>query len=374
MEIKKMFGVLVAALFVLSLLPFALAEDLPANDVKDKVSEVKDKKEKINDFKEAIKEQSGKVETAKDHVEEAKKALKEVKDREEYTKAKGILIEARQNLVEKKDQLLEVRKEFNECKQNKECLMEHAPYRIVVRENLLRMADVVLAHLEQMKQRVELSTMTAEEKAQLKTGLEERMTKIREAKDLILNAGADATKEEINNAIKLIREAWKDTQKTLSQTKEKLNEASLGNVVEKLEKLESKFARVEQRLKEKGVNTAPLSEVLGEFKAKIAEARKEYETARQKFADSKIAGKTVEESRALVKESQEHKKTAFQAIRDAREILKQVVKQLRNLNAVKEVEKEIEVGDEFSASENPQGNGTLQRVIFGRVRLLKPFS
>ena len=360
MEIKKMFGVLVAALFVLSLLPFALAEDLPANDVKDKVSEVKDKKEKINDFKEAIKEQSGKVETAKDHVEEAKKALKEVKDREEYTKAKGILIEARQNLVEKKDQLLEVRKEFNQCKQDKECLMEHAPYRIVVRENLLRMADVVLAHLEQMKQRVELSTMTAEEKAQLKTGLEERMTKIREAKDLILNAGADATKEEINNAIKLIREAWKDTQKTLSQTKEKLNEASLGNVVEKLEKLESKFARVEQRLKEKGVNTAPLSEVLGEFKAKIAEARKEYETARQKFADSKIAGKTVEESRALVKESQEHKKTAFKAVRDAREMLKQVVQQLRNLNAVKEVEKEIEVGDEFSASENPQGNGTLQ--------------
>lgn len=355
MEIKKMFGVLVAALFVLSLLPFALA-DVPEGAV----SEAKDKKEKTKDFKEALKEQSDKVGAAKGHVEEAKKALKEVNDREEYTKAKGILIEARQNLVEKKNKLLEVRKEFNQCKQDKECLMEHAPYRVVVRENLLRMADVVLAHLEQMKQRVELSTMTAEEKAQLKAGLDERMAKIREAKDTILKAGENATKEEVNHAIKLIREAWKDTQKTLSQTKEKLNEASLGNVVEKLEKLESKFARVEQRLKDKGVNTASLSEVLEDFKAKIAEARKEYETARQKFADSKIAGKTVEESRTLVKESQEHKKTAFKAIRDARELLKQVVKQLRSLNAVKEVEKEIKVGDEFSASENPQGNGTLQ--------------
>ena len=262
------------------------------------------------------------IQKAKEDFARAREMYQQAKER--YAKAKDMYKEQRQNFVKAKDEWNKCKgAESTECDQKRERLKEQA------QPHLLKSADLVLKELERVKAKVESSEdLSDEERTDLVAKLDAKIAEVTAAKEKIENLGEDATKEEINDAAKTIREAWQATKLHLKKAIGRLAGARLGNIILKTEKLEERFANVRDKLAEKGADVTALDSILDDFSAKLDEAADKYNKAKELWKGANTPGEVDEaakEVHTLMKEAQE-------SLKEAKGLLREAVQEIRKMN------------------------------------------
>ncbi|MFC1723100.1 hypothetical protein ACFL0V_03095 [Nanoarchaeota archaeon] len=386
---KRMSAFLLVAIMVLSLMPMAFAENEDAGQPEPMLLEEGEAveaepvlidepmerplpppkprlaraelREGVKDRREDFREK--RAETVERFKELQKKKLERFKDRpklpdmkranaklqaakEKYMKAKEHYMDAKKKYQEKRQTFNEAKEDWNKCKKDdsEECVEKKEKVKKHAKEHLLKSADLVLKELDRVKSKVESSEdLSEEEIEELVAKLDEKIQEVEDAKAVIENLGEDATKEEINAAAKTIREAWKATKVHLKRTVGRLANARLGNIIVKTEKLEERFYHARDKLADKGMDVTELDAVLDEFSAELDSAADHYNRAKEIWKDAKSEGEVdgaVKKIRELLAASKEN-------LKNAKDLLRAAVKEIKSLNQgsldVEETDEEVEV-------------------------------
>ena len=297
---KQIWVLAVLAIFILSLVPLGLADS--ANSVKGKASEVAN----------AVSANVSAV-VQKQNVEQHK---------EQYKDAKS-------NYVDAKKKLIDLQKEVKECKNNTDCEDKKKSMRNQTNVNLVKLSEVILSHLDNLKQKVEQSTdLNATEKTALLNSLQAQILEVQKTKLQIANVTSNVTDQEIKDDLKDLKTSWGKTKPHLQSGVGELANAKLGNIIVKVEQLETKFLKLRDQLKSKGYDVTKLDSYLEDLKEELASAEENWELAKAKFKSAK----TATDPTNLIKEAHEYQKKALKDLSDTKEAIRDIVQEIKEQN------------------------------------------
>ncbi len=361
-KLKKLSALVILTIFVISLIPIALAQPNEDNNkpIEKAVKKAITSLEKAAERAEAqIGNQERIMERAKERIEAQERTVEKTREKLEqiqvkYLAAKEKYLAAKQRYIEVKEKVNTLREEIQECVEG-ECEPKRKQFRIQSRDVLIHLSDVVLETLNKLKSKIESSEMTEEEKAQALADLEVQITVVEEAKAVLGELTENITKEEIKDAIKTIKEAWKTTKPQIKLGLGKVIGAKLGNIIVKTEQLEEKFNKIRNRLEGKGHDVTALDNYLEEFNGKLTSAKEHWELSREMFGEAR----TAENVSAAVKEAHQHQTQARNLIKEAKEDIRNIVRAIKGLEAeeTEELEEE-EVEEEETEEETEEENET----------------
>ncbi len=357
--INKLFALLVMAVFILSIVPFTLAE-IDSADVsvqeENESSEVEDsemeetsdsgddgddsndetdddKAEEIKKIKSAVINQlREKRQNVKEDLKEKRKLTKEqvkakplpgqkikelnqrIKDaREKYQALKDKREEAIENFKEHKKEFDQVRRKAKECVngENEECAKVKKNLKKGVRQHLIKTSDVIAKSLEKTINRVESAVvLSAEEKEQLLAELEADKAELAELQEKVAALAEEASAEELKEAIKDLKKKWQELKKVQQKAIAYLISSKTENVVEKVstnfpEKMQAKI----DRLAEAGVDVSELEEILEKYNGQVETLKQSHEEAKEKLVSGDLTG--YKEAQRQVKENLQETKVTL---------------------------------------------------------------
>ena len=307
--------------------------NLDAAQIKAKLNDLKIVKAKTGDDLDRRKIPKEKLAQLKEKFENAKEKFKAVKTE---------LTDERQKLKDATE------------KGNSEEALAHA------KAYLLKTADALINHLEKLKAKVQESANIpdAREK-QIVTEIDAQITEVTAIKAEI---EAAATKEQIKESAKKLHAVWSRLKHIIKLHAERVISARVEGIVNRGIVLEKRLDTILQKLKDRGIEVDASAEVAS-FSEKIALAKDKYTQAQAKLsealdlrakavpADSEKINQLTEEAKELLKQSRD-------AVKEAHEILKLIVKKIREAAPETDLseEVEVEVSQEVSAAD---GNLTL---------------
>jgi len=327
--LKKYGAIFVLALLLLSIMPMAFADDAQegtgttetqndtqatadAGNITNTTEHVK------GQLREKVHEQ---IQTYKAKVNETREKIQVI--RKNYQ-------EVRQAYITERDKFKELKKEYASCKNDSTDACKGKRQDIITgsKTYLLNAADLVLKELENLKEKTTASTeLTEEQKSSIIADLDAKIQEVTDARVTIENLNDNSTRQEVNDAAKQIRQAWQETKDALKLHTSKLVVAKLGNIIAKTETLETKLYNIRDKLTEKGKDVSKLNAVLDEFKAKVDDAKAKYEAMQEKLSNAKPSdmGTVSKDVHQLFTE-------AKQSLKDARDLLRQVVNEIKKSN------------------------------------------
>ena len=310
--VKKLFGIFVLAIFILSVVPMALAETGNAN--------------------EGMKEAKEKWDLARNRYAAAKENYKAAK--EKYQNHKG--------------NILEIRERVKACKEDDECKKGKKDLKVGVKNHLGKTGDVILRSLDKLKSRIEDSkTMTDDEKenalARLSVKEEELLTLI----DRIKEMSEDATAEELREAIKSLKDLWKEIQREQKWVITQLINHRLSTVVDKHDEYYNAMEMRYSTLEEKGASAEDLEslkEIMERFREEVAKLNVEQEEATEAWKKAKSSPEGLEEAKAEQEDVREQMKITKEVLREFTAEFKEIYQELKTDEV--EDESEDETGEE----------------------------
>jgi hypothetical protein len=348
---KQITSLLVVAMFLISLAPMAFAEQGQGttNQVGTSINEAGEgeAREQFRSRSEQLREdllqqreearsnlKRDRVNIMEKHAEfreryrenraELSQILKRARERKEIAIAKQELA---------KTQLEATRGKLAQCKDkaNVECTELRKQARKQSYNFLLNTADRVLTLLEKTKERVQNSDLAEEEKAEIIAKIDERIEEAASSRETVELITENASKEEIKDAAKTIRESWKEANKNIRKGVAKVASMKIGGILVKIQRLQVKLDKIVDRLESKGKDTSAIEAVMADFDAKIADA----EAAQAQVKAALFETGKASEAVAYVKES--HK-----SIKEARILLKDAVLKIRKVNQGQPIGSELE--------------------------------
>ena len=267
--------------------------------------------------------------------------------RQDYVEAKSDYLEARANYLDKKKAFVGAKKKWNGCKNDDsvECVQIRKETKRHAKQFLLNSADMVLNTLEKLKSKIQASEdMTEEEVSEALSEIEEKITEITELKVTIEALNGESTKEEIHEVRDSIKTIWKSTKKVIKVRAGVLVNKRMGGIIVQSERLSIKLSRAIDRLEAKGYDISGIEDLEADFDAKLAEAKDNYEIAQEKYE----AAKDTTSFDLVIREAHNYLVKAHNDLKDARVILRQIIK------TIKETEKEDEdvLGEEDDEDES----------------------
>ncbi len=274
-------------IFVLSIVPLALAEESSEDteestvDVEETKVEPIQKRVGVND-KEAMK----RIKETKRQVEIA---------REKYKKTKERYQEARQKYDENKKRLLEIRSEIkaNACESD-DCQEERKELRRGVKNHLEKTLMVIENSFEKILDRIENAENLDESK---KESLIAEITAMQEkidAKQEKIETTTDISNEELKKEIKELREMWKEIKQIQKNLVASLTNAKLDGLVEKHQSLEDGMQRRIEALLEQDVDVSSLEEILAQYQEHVIEVEAQHEVVVKALEEAKESGSFTE--------------------------------------------------------------------------------
>lgn len=357
MNKNKWTALFVLAVFLVSVVPFAAAEeasvevetsaDAEAQLMTKRVGEQYDatRNERIASAETRRLELQAKRADARANIDVRRGAIKQ--RFEELRQARQMRKELYQELKEKRSELKQEREtarialgdqreKLRTCKgsDTAECDMSRKEARANAATFLNRAAEHILALLQQAKERVENSDLSADEKAKLTAEIDANLAEVDAALQAVSLLGENATKEDLKEASQVIRDAWQDAKKGIKHGVGKVASKRIGGVIVKMERLSAKFDRVIARLEAAGKDTGAAEAKKAEFDAKLdaaaalhAEAKALFEAGNHPAAAEKI-------------------RAAHAELKAAHEILKGIVQEIRGIGGSKDLEEEAEESEE----------------------------
>lgn len=257
---------------------------------------------------------------ARDRADHARDRVQDARKR--YVKAKRNFHEARADYREKRDRFRQARSEVRKCRgdDSEKCDAHRKDMRREAPKFLLKAADTVLHTLERVKAKIDESDVDDEKKAELLADLDERIAAIEDAATTIEGMDEDTPKEDVQEAANTIREEWTKSRHLLRRAVNHVVNAKLGNIVHRADKLAEKLGKIRDRLEAKGHDVSAIDSALADFEAKLDEAKSFHRQALEAFQSG---------DESSVQTAQDLHKQARDALKEARDALREVVKSIR---------------------------------------------
>ena len=349
---KKLFAMFVMAIFLISLVPavFAAQGDgqggsqaqptLYQNGDQTPVKQVR-----AEQAKERIGSMRDRYQVAREKYKQNKEQMRTrlANAKEKRVEAKAKQQEARQKIQERKEKL-------NSCKgsETEDCKKTRKETKMHTKEYLSNVAEQVLGLIAKTKERVQASNMGEEQKAQIMTKLDAQAAEIASASDSVEELGEESTREDYQEATKLIRESWKGTKDEIKKGAGKVAANKIRALNNRMEHLQTKLRKTVERLENAGEDVTAVKEQLAEFEAKLAQSKAAEQEAQNKYQAGDIDG-AVEKT-----------KEAHRYLQAAHKALKQFV---RNMKQVKGGEKALR---ERTREREQEGAGEQEQVQEGQ--------
>ena len=274
-------------------------------------------KERLQEFRQGLPE---KREVAKQKLEQA---------RERYMNVKEKYLELKERFMNQKQNFLEAKNRYLECKNNEdtECEQVRSETRERAREHLLDSADLILNHIETIKEKIESSEdLSEEEISDLLAKLEEQKNIIEEAKSTIEALDENSSNDDIKEAAKTIREAWQNIKVGFKHSIGRTVGARLRNVIANAQEAGERLSTSIDALEAEGQDVSDIKDKLNQYNLKVEEAITKYEEASAKWEETTTPGEVDE----LAKEANALFKEANELIKEAHGLMKEIVKDIKD--------------------------------------------
>ncbi|MBW2986884.1 hypothetical protein KY333_05940 [Candidatus Woesearchaeota archaeon] len=356
----KILSLLVMAIFLISLVPAALAGQGNGNNAANSAESEKyqiggDREEFVSQAEKQRQELKEKRDEAivgrtRERIEVATKRtgllrkFQENKEamREVVQKAVQRREQAIQKYQESKQNLEQMKNQLQQCKDDSgvECTETRKRAREKSQEFLFNAADRALALIEKTRERIMESDLSEEEKEKAVAELEERSAEVASTRETIDQISENPTKDEIKEATKTLRESWTKANKEIKQ-KAAMNAAGkIGGTLVKVEQLNAKLERTVEQLQNRGIDTTPIESIMQQFENKIEAARTSQEIAMQKFQEGNANQATT------------NVKAAHKSIKEAHVMLKDIVRKIKKANQGEKIREGLEPETEEEAAES----------------------
>ncbi len=348
---KKLFSLLIMAIFLVSLVPAAFAEqdsesqgtDTPTpikyaigGDREDFVAQVEQQRDQLRENRDSALAQRTRQRI---NVAEKRQELLR-KFQENKAEMREVVANAVQKRTEAINRYREARGELNQIKAKLKacqgrsdvtCTEERRNARENSQKFLLSASDRALGLLEKTRERIEQSTsLSEEEKATAIKQLEDRMQDMASVRETVEQTTEAASAEEIKESAKMVRESWRKAHKEIKEKAAREASGKIGGTLVKIEKLEIKLDRFVAQLKEKGYDTTPIEAMMQQFSNKIQEGKDAHAIAMQKFGEGNANEATV------------NTRAAHKRVKEAHMLLKDVVRKIRKANQGAQVQEGLE--------------------------------
>ena len=345
---RKIFAMIVLALFILSVVPMALAEE--ATDTSDEEDRRDEELREESMEEKGPKGKNGKGVKAIERVRErlAKSKVTAEKARERLQEAKENYEEARERFEEHKGKLVEMKKAARGCEEGSDdCKKGKLNLKVGVKNHLLKTADLILRSLERLSERVEDSKLLTDEQKENALleidSLEERLTAEKERVEALAE---EATAEELRNAVKNLKETWKEVRKEQKKIIAGLTHSKMGAAVEKHTGLVNSMAARIASLEKAGADVSELQEILERFREHVTQINADYESAKEKWqsADNELEA---------LGEWREAQKTVRVSMKESKTLLREFVNKYTELreNVEDVVSEDVEDEEEAESEE-----------------------
>ena len=325
---KKMFGILVLAIFILSIVPMALAEQGDGNG-------------------------KGVMEATKVKLDATKAKLDVTRER--YMAAKEKYESAKYKYQEHKENLLQVREKVKSCKEDGECEEVKKNLKVGVKNHLEKTGDVILRSLDRLKSQVEESkVISEEEKEEALANLAEKEEELTALIDEIKEMSEDATAEELREAIRKLKDLWNDIKREQKWIVTQLINNRLSNVVDKHEEYYNAMEMRYSALEEKGASAEDLAElkaIIEKFREEVAELNDEQEEATEAWKKAKSSTEALEKAKSEQQDVREQMRVTKGVLREFTAKFREIYQGLNTEEDSGEVEEE-EVEDDSSEVES----------------------
>lgn len=378
--IKKSAAVLVLALFILSIVPMAFAEDAAVGtDVNSNVnsddgsinadvgagaqaqlgtpneSEKKDNpsedqketsKDSFKDQKEAFKGEKdsfkGDLKEFKGQIKEQRDAMREkFKDQREFTKeqidqmrermkeAKDNYQHARERYDEEKGNLKDLRDQFRSCKEDdtsENCAQVRKEINLGVKTHLDKTIELIDNSLTRLIEHVNSSTvLTEQDKQSALDSINTLELRVTAEKEKAVALGDNVSKEDIKAMVKEFKQLWQDVSKQQRRIVAMLTSSKLDNLVEKQKEIADSMQKRIDTAKAKSLDTTELELILVQFKTAVSKTDADQNTARAFWQQTEDVSKENMEkwhdAQGVVRED----------VRDSRDLLREFVHQYQKL-------------------------------------------
>lgn len=287
-KLQRWVAVVVLALFILSIVPTALAAPPEKH-------EKPAKPQRVQQMREDLQEQEQKQK------------------------------EIREDVQEKKEKLAMLSKQVRACKKE-ECASKKTELKKGVKEHLAKLQELIAHSIENIRDRIESSqALTVEEKEELLTQLEEQQKALEGMATKNTALSENATSSEYKAAIKDLKDEWHKVKKVQQKAIAALISSKMEHLVEKVsvdyvKKLQGK----RDELKTAGKDVSNLDNILAQYKQKaesISQLQKQakelilkgdfagYKEAQQKIRTS--IGEIKKMLRSFLEEYRQLKKSPF---------------------------------------------------------------
>lgn len=282
-KLKKFGAVLVLALFLLSILPVALA---------DKDSNFGNRKSLITGLAVKDNDQESKVDKLIGVAEKAEKGLQAAKQQirdaqEDYPKLKENFQEAKKVQKEQREKVTKLDKDAKKCDpQTEECKKVKSELKMGVKNHLQKTSDVVNRALGKLANRIEnmeeLSTEEKDSALLLITNLRAELAPIQER---VAAFTEETTKEEIRAAIKEMQDVADKARKLQRQLVGLMINAKLHQLIVKHEEFRNGMQSRIDTLKEAGADVQELEVLLKRFDEQIVALKNDYAIAQNRWLE-----------------------------------------------------------------------------------------
>ncbi len=365
MKGAKMWALVVLALFVVSIAPFAAAQGqgegqggkgagepaetgagaqvqateqagTPSTFEKSRQERIQAAEKMREELKAKRQEVRTKIEGMKQSFQERYRALKE--ERKELREERKQLIqqwkEKRGELKQEREQaraeLGQAKGKLSECRgsDSADCQEARTKAEVQAGKFLTKASAHIIAVLEKAKERVQDSALSEEEKASLIATLDADVAEMDAAEEAAAGLGENATKEDLRTAAETVKQLWGKVKEDIKTAMDAVVSNRVSGIVVKMDKLAAKFDRVIARLEAKGKDVASLKAKQAEYQAKLDSAKALQEEARAMIASG-------DRSRA-----NEKLRAAHQELKGANEFLRSIVQEIRGAGGAQELEAE----------------------------------
>jgi len=226
---------------------------------------------------------------------------------------------------------------------------------------IARASDAIIGHLEKIKARIQESDNIADDKAaEMIANID---SQIAEIQDLKVQAESATTLAEVKKIARDLNQKWKRIKHSANSHANSVVAAKVKGLVNQGRVLEAKLDKIVAGIEEKGIEIDIEAEIT-EFSAKIAGAKDNMALAKDKIqqaldlaSDRPAANERI---KALNDEAKDLLDEARRDIREAHEILKDIVKKIRSADADAEldIEDELEIAEEEEEDDDSESDDT----------------
>jgi hypothetical protein len=368
MKTTKMWALLVLALFVVSLAPFAAAQGgsgqgagasaeagagAQAQATEQAGAGVETREEKLAKIQQIKSELMQKRVQVRAEIEGVRNAFQEryQQNKEQRKEMRQERKDMHQQWKEKRTELKsereQARAELGQTKGNlaqcrgsdsADCQETRKQAKVQAGKFLTKASEHIIAVIEKAKERIQSSALSDEAKATLIADLEADVAEIDAAQEASAALDETATKEDLKAAADTIKQLWGKAKEDIKTAMGAVVSNRVGGIVVKMEKLADKFERVIAKLEGKGKDVGALKAKQADYQAKLDSAKALQEEAKVLIAAGDRAG------------ANEKIKSAHQELKAANELLRGIVQEIRGAGGAEELESEPAESNEAGAA------------------------